>query len=177
MLFPPEFVFFFGWGAPARGTGTKGRGNISTMREPPYRMQKLPSEDSFRRQFFLLSQIYARSVEGWLPRRRRVRGEAQLYLLGGGLILRQRRQLVQAEIAGGQRLAVRAKLPAQQLALDEKLDDPVGVARAVMPVPVLRRDDAPRADEPPYCARPDPYEDDPYEDRDPYVPEPYEEPP
>ena len=113
MLFPPEFVFFFGWGAPARGAGAKGRGNISTMREPPYRMQKLPSEDSFRRQFFLLSQIYARSVEGWLPGRRRVRGEAQLYLLGGGLILRQRRQLVQAEIAGGQRLAVRAELPAQ----------------------------------------------------------------
>ena len=106
-------------------------------------MQKLPSEDSFRRQFFLLSQIYARSVEGRLPGRRRVRGEAQLYLLGGGLILRQRRQLVQAEIAGGQRLAVRAKLPAQQLALDEKLDNSVGVARAVMPVPVLRRDDAP----------------------------------
>ena len=43
-------------------------------------------------------------------------------------------------------------------------------------------DDAPRVDEPPYCARPDPYEDDPYEDdpyedRDPYVLEPYGEPP
>ena len=33
-------------------------------------------------------------------------------------------------------------------------------------------DDATRADEPPYCTRPDPYED-----RDPYIPEPYEEPP
>lgn len=66
----------------------------------------------------------------------------------------------------------------------EELDpDPAYERRELEPC----EDDAPRVDEPPYCARPDPYEDDPYEDdpyeddpyedRDPYVLEPYGEPP
>ena len=37
-------------------------------------------------------------------------------------------------------------------------------------------DDEPCVAGPPYCERPAPYEDDPYEERDHREPEPYEEP-
>ena len=55
---------------------------------------------------------------------------------------------------------------------EEPVPDPPHERRDVEPY----EDDEPCVAGPPYCERPAPYEDDPYEERDHREPEPYEEP-